>query len=112
MYNSSPDETIGYFWIRLGSEAFNIGSIDSGEDSFGMNTSFSPEQARNSLIVKAAEPLQGGQEPAYWGVTFPSRIEALFSTPHNAPISRSVSKDESIRSLLDDEGKKIDIFSV
>ena len=98
--------------IHLGSEGLNIGSIDSGEDSFSMKNSFSPEQARNSLIVKPAEPLQGGQEPAYWGVTFPSRIEALFSNPYHAPMSRSVSKDESIRSLLDDEGTKIDINSV
>ena len=112
MYNSSPDATIGDFSIRLGSEAFNIGSVESGEDNFGMKSSFSPEQARNSLIVKPAEPLQGGQEPSYWGVTFPSRIEALFSNPHHAPMSRSVSKDESIRSLLDDEGKKIEIMSI
>lgn len=111
MYKSSPDESIGDCFNFVGSEGLNIGSIDSGEDSFSMNPSFSPEQARNSLIVKPAEPLQGGQEPAYWGVTFPSRIEALFSNPHVTPMSRSVSKDESIRSLLDDEGKKIDIMS-
>ena len=84
----------------------NSGGFDSGEDNFSTNQPFHPELTRNSLVIKSVEPTQGVQEPAYWGVTFPTRIESLFSSPHLAPISRSVSKEESIKSLLDDEGKK------
>ena len=90
----------------IGSDGMNTGGCDSGEDNFSTNQPFHHELTRNSLVIKSVEPTQGVQEPAYWGVTFPTRIESLFSSPHLAPISRSVSKEESIKSLLDDEGKK------
>ena len=61
------------------------------------------EAAKNSLMVRPLEPFHSAQEPSYWGITFPARIEVLFSNPHHAPISRSASKEESLKSLTDEE---------
>ena len=80
----------------------DFGSFHAIDGTRDINNSGS-EVAKNSLIVRPLEPFQSGQEPSFWGITFPARIEVLFSNPHHAPISRSASQEESLKSLTDDE---------
>ena len=94
--------TILYFHYK-GLSTSNIGNFDPLERiSDPINPSSS--LIKGSLIVRTLEPLQNGQEPSYWGITFPSRIELLFSNPHDVSLSTSESNEESIKSPVDEEG--------
>ena len=91
-----------YFHYK-GLSTSNIGNFNPLERiSDPINTSSS--LIKGSLIVRTLEPLQSGQEPSYWGITFPSRIELLFSNPHHVSLSTSESNEESIKSPVDEEG--------
>lgn len=90
-----------YVYIE-GQDTFTIGSYQGTEGP--SNTSNNLESGKASFFSRPLEPYQSSQEPSYWGITFPTRIEILYSNPHHATICRSLSKDDSIKSLVDDEG--------
>ena len=104
---------IMFLVLSIGTNAWTIGNVRQVEGaSKSPNTWSAPKSsgqgvARNPLLVKTLEPMQTGIEPSYWGITFPTRIEILYTSPHHLADPQATSKEESPKSGINGGKKNI-----